>query len=135
MLFLQLLDLAEALRFKVGEVPLPVHIELVQLLVSDLNILCQLLLLDVLSQLVLIVNNVLLQLSHLTHQVLEHLVLKDIAEFTSEELHLGLDEGEDEYLLVFVKEAITIHIENVHEISSGLDTKEVVDDLFVLLKY
>jgi hypothetical protein len=91
-LLLQVLNLPERLVLEVGEVLLPLVVEVLQLRVADLDILRQLSLLDVLAQVVLVLNYVLLQLSHLAHQVLEHLILQDVAQLLGQQLHLGLDQ-------------------------------------------
>ena len=134
MLLLEVLDLAERLVLEVGEVLLPLVVEVLQLRVADLDVLRQLSLLDVLPQVVLVLHDVLLQLSHLPHQVLEHMVLQDVAQLLRQELHLGLDQREDQDLFVFVKETVLVHVKNFNEVRCGLDSQEVVDDFLVLVK-
>ena len=80
MLHLQLLDLNEAVVFEVGEVLLPLIVEVLQFRVTDLNVLGQLALLDVAPQVILVLNQVLLKLTHFSHEIFEHLILKNIAE-------------------------------------------------------
>ena len=92
MLLLQVFDLAERLIFKVGEVLLPLVIEVLQLSVTNFDVLRKLSLLDVLSEFVLVLNDILFELTHLTHKVFEHLILQDVTELLCQQLHLGLDQ-------------------------------------------
>lgn len=92
MLLLQVFDLAERLIFKVGEVLLPLVIEVLQLSVTNFDVLRKLSLLDVLSEFVLVLNDILFKLTHLTHKVFEHLILQDVTELLCQQLHLGLDQ-------------------------------------------
>ena len=75
MLHLKLFDLDKAFVFEVCEMLLPFIIELLQFRVSNLDILCQLALLNILPEIILVLDYVLLQLPHLSHQVFEHLIL------------------------------------------------------------
>lgn len=94
----------------------PLVVELLQLGVSDLDVLSKLSLLDVLAQLILVLHDVLLQLTHLPHQVLEHLVLQDVAQFLRQQLHLRLYQREYQYLLVLIQKTIFVHIENFYKV-------------------
>jgi hypothetical protein len=60
MLLFQILYLPERLVFEICEVLLPLVIEVLQLSITDLDIFGQLSLLDVLTQIVLVLNDVLL---------------------------------------------------------------------------
>lgn len=110
---------------------LPVIVELLEFFVANLDILSQLLLLDVVSELVLVLDDVLLELPDLAHQILEHLVLQDVAELLRQQLHLGLNQREYQDLLVLVQEAVAIAIEHVHKVRRRLDPQQVIDDLLV----
>ena len=90
MFHLQFLYLDETVVLEVSEVLFPLIVEILQLSVTDLNILSELSLLDVLTQLILVVNDVLLQLTNFTHQVLKHLILQDVTQFLRQQLHLRL---------------------------------------------
>jgi hypothetical protein len=90
MFHLQFLYLDETVILEVSEVLFPLIVEILQLSVTDLNILSELSLLDVLTQLILVVNDVLLQLTNFTHQVLKHLILQDVTQFLRQQLHLRL---------------------------------------------
>jgi hypothetical protein len=92
MLLLQVFDLAERLIFKVGEVLLPLVIEVLQLSVTNFDVLRKLSLLDVLSEFVLVLHDILFKLTHLTHKVFEHLIFQDVTELLCQQLHLGLDQ-------------------------------------------
>jgi hypothetical protein len=112
----QVLYLDERLVLEVGEALFPLVVELLQLGVSDLDVLSELSLLDVLAQLILVLHDVLLQLTHLPHQVLEHLVLQDVAQFLCQQLHLRLYQREYQYLLVLIQKTIFVHIEHLYEV-------------------
>jgi len=59
---------------------LPLIVEVLQLRVTNLDILGQLADLDVFPEFILILNDVLFELADFTHEILEHLILKNITE-------------------------------------------------------
>jgi hypothetical protein len=95
MLHLQFFDFDQGVVFEVSEVLLPLIIEVLQLSVTNLDILSQLTVLDVFPKLILVFDDVLLELTNFTHKVLEHLILEDVAKLLSKKLHLGFDKREN----------------------------------------
>ena len=90
-LVLQLLDADEGLLLVDSELLLPAIIEVLHVLIANLHILPHLRILDVSAELVLVDDDLLLDCSHLFHQVLVELILLHFAAFFSEELHFLLD--------------------------------------------
>jgi hypothetical protein len=83
MFHLQFFDLDEAVILKVGEVLLPLVVEVLQLSVTNFDVFCELAFLNVSSKLILVFHDILLKLTHLTHKVFKHLVLQDVTELLS----------------------------------------------------
>jgi hypothetical protein len=80
MLHLQFFDLDKRIVFEVCEMLLPLIVEVLQLRVTNLDILGQLADLDVFPEFILVLNDVLFELADFTHEILKHLILKNIAE-------------------------------------------------------
>lgn len=64
--------------FKIREVFLPVIIEFLEFLITDFDIFCQLFYLDVLTKIILVVNDILFQLTNFSHKVFESLIFKNV---------------------------------------------------------
>ena len=90
MLVLDLFDLDHRLIFELSELFLPVSVELMEFLVTDFDVLSELRVLNIDSELVLKYVDVLLQKSNLPHQIFVGLVLLDVAKLFSQNLHLFL---------------------------------------------
>ena len=117
---LQVLDLLESLLFILLEALIPSVVEVLHVLLTDLNILTHLSMLNVGPQLVLSRDNFGLKESHFLHQVLVQLVLVDLAALIGEQLHFLLHNLEDHDLLILVEHAITTLIEHLNELSRGV---------------
>ena len=113
---------AEVLHFDVAffsedvELAVPVTDELLQLFITNLDVLFELSFLDINTELVLVDVNVSLKETNLSHQVLVQLVLLHIAQLLGKNIHLLLDQAKHQDLLVFVQLAITTLIEDVEEL-------------------
>ena len=83
------------------------------MIISDLDILTHLLVLDVRAELLLVPNDLLLQSARFFHQVFVKLILLHFAALLGKELHFFLDCGEDYDLFIFVEDAITTLIKDV----------------------
>ena len=95
MVHLQILNLLESLFLIDLEALLPLVVELLHVLVTDLDVLTHLSSLNVASKLVLIVDNLSLEESDFFHKVLVELILVHLAAFFGEQLHFLFDERED----------------------------------------
>ena len=133
MLILKLLQPDVGLVVVVIELPVPSPDELLQLLLSDVDVFLELLLLDVGPQLVLVGVDVSLKQSHFSHQILVQLVLLDMAELLSQDVHLFLDGGKNEDLLILIQLAISTLVKHIEELLWSLESQEVVDLKHVLV--
>ena len=79
------------------------------------------------SELILELIDVNLKESYFSHQVFVRLILLNVAELLSQDLHFLLDDWEDKDLLVFVKLAIPTLVENLQEFRRGLETKCIIN--------
>jgi len=93
-----------------------------EFLVTDFDVLSELRVLNIDSELVLKYVDVLLQKSNLPHQIFVGLVLLDVAKLFSQNLHLFFDHWENKNLLIFVQLAITTLVEHLEELLRGLNS-------------
>lgn len=92
---------------------MPLHIEFLEQVVTDINVLLHLCLLNVRSHFVLETDDVALEKSNFFHEVLVELVLMNLHAFFSKQLHLFLGALEDHDLLIFVQDTVTARVEDV----------------------
>lgn len=116
MVVFQVLYAHQAFLLVFFELLLPLSVKFLQLFITNINILAQLILLNVRSQLVLVLVDVGLEEAHLAHQVFVEGVLLHIAQLFGQDLHLLFDEREDEDLLVFIELPVTSLVENIKEL-------------------
>lgn len=135
MLNLQVLNLVECLVLVKLEAIFPATVEVLHVFLTDLDVLANLSLLNVTAQLFLENNDFGFKEPNLLHQVLVELVLMHLAALCRKKLHLFLDQGEDEDLLVLVQHAITALVEDVNELLRRADSQQVVNVLTALVKY
>ena len=92
MIILEEFDSHQTFVLVLLELLLPLSIKILKLLITDLNILSELVLLDVGSEFILVLINICLKYSNFTHQILIQCILLNIAEFLSKDLHFLLYE-------------------------------------------
>ena len=96
---------------------LPLNVEVLEQIVSNVYILFHLVSLDVRPKLILVVDNLELKKSDFFHQVFVELVFVDLDAFFSEQLHLLFSTLEDHNLFIFVQHTVTTSIEHIKELS------------------
>ena len=127
MTVLRVFNLDDGLLLEVLEPLLPISIELLKLLITDVNVFFQLLLLNVSSQFVLVKVEVLLQQSDFAHEVLVELVLVNDTELISQYLHLLLNQTKDQHLLILIECPIATQIKDIKELLRRRDSQHVKD--------
>jgi hypothetical protein len=135
MIDLEAVNLLQRLFLVVRELFFPRTIEVLEMLLTNLNVLAHLRPLNVDAQFVLELNDFLLEKAHLLHQVLIQLILVHFAALFGKQLHFLLDEGEDEDLLVLVENAIATLVENIDKLLRCTQTEHVIDVLTALFEY
>ena len=114
---LQILNLVQRVFLEVLKLSLPVLVEILEMLVSNRDILLHLSGLNVSSQLILVLDNISLHHTDLLHQVFIELVLVHFTALFSKQLHLLFDDGEHEDLLILIQDSITALIEDLNELN------------------
>lgn len=134
MVVLEQLNAHHALFLVLVELLLPLPVELLELLVSDFDVLAQLVFLNISSEFVLVLVDVGLEQPDLPHQILIECVLLYVAQFLSEDLHFLFDEGEYENLFVFVELTIATLIEDLQEFVGCRKPQTIIYLLFLRFK-
>ena len=119
MVQLKFLDFSQRVNFKLLELLLPLDVEVLEHIIANLDIFFHLSALDVKSQLVLVGDDLLLEESHLLHEVFVQLVLVNLGALLCQQLHLFFGALEDHDLLVFIKHAITTSIEDLQKLKGA----------------
>ena len=112
---------------------LPLFAEFLEFIFSDFDILLQLSLLDISPKFVLIIDDVLLKLSNLLHQVLEELILVNLVELLRQKTHFLLDQRKNQDLFILIQKAIFIVIENFDNLCWSVQSKKILKDVSVFL--
>jgi len=133
MQILQFVNLEQLFFPVLLENSLPFIAEFSKFVLSNFDIFFELRLLDVRSQVVLVVDDVFLQLSDFLHQVFEELVFVDLIKFLGEQIHFFFDQREDQDLLVFIEEAVFIRVKHVNNLSRRVESQQVLEDILVLV--
>jgi hypothetical protein len=120
-LVFQFVDFRHVVVLLLLEVLLPLHVEFLKRLLADFNVVFELVLLNVGPQFVLICHNFYFEKSDLSHQIFVKLVLEDLAALVRQQLHLFLDDREQEDLFVFVEDAVTALVEHLNELVGRLE--------------
>ena len=90
-LLLEFLNFDHVVFFLSLEVFLPLNVEFLEGLFSDLHVVLKLALLDVVSQVFLVVNYLSFKEAHFTHEVFVELIFKDFGALVSKQLHFLFD--------------------------------------------
>ena len=91
-ILLEIFNSHQALIFVLFELPLPISVEFLKLIVADVDVLSKLVLLDMGPQFVLIAVDICFKKSDLAHQILIESVLLDVAKLLSQNRHLFFDQ-------------------------------------------
>ena len=127
MLVFQLVNFRHVFVLLLLEVLLPLHVEFLKRLLTNFNVVFELVLLNVRAQLVLICHDFSFEESYLSHQIFIKLVLEDLAALVRQQLHLFLDDREQQNLLVFVEDAVPTLVEHFDELIGALEPQQVED--------
>ena len=95
---------------------LPLYVEVLEQIVSNVYVFFHLCSLNVCPKLILVADNLGLKKSNFFHQVFVELVFVDLDAFFSEQLHLLFSALEYHNLFVFIQNAITTGIEYIKEL-------------------
>ena len=125
MLNLEALDFVESILFVLLEALVPIVIEVLHKIFSDVDIFAHLGVLDVGTELVLSSHDLALEESNFLHEVLVKLILMDLTALISKQLHFLLDNLEDHDLLILVQHGITTLIEHFNEFSRSVESQKV----------
>jgi len=125
MVKLELLDFLERLLFLHLKFALPGNVEVLELIIADVNILFHLLLLDACSHLILIVHNFSFKQSHFSHQVFVQLILMNFLALGGKQLHLLLDNGENQNLFVLVQRTVHAAVKHLDEFNGRLQAQQI----------
>ena len=111
---LKFVDLGHVLVLLLLKVLLPLDIEFLQGFLANFNIVFELSLLDIRSKFVLVCHNFCFEESDFAHQILIELIFEDFAALVRQQLHLLLDDSEEQDLLILVQQSITTIVEHLN---------------------
>lgn len=92
MLIFELLDLNHTIVLEFGKILFPISVELLHFLVTDFNILSQLRILNIRSEVILEHAYISFEQSDFPHEIFVKLIFLDVAELLGENLHLLLND-------------------------------------------
>ena len=125
MLNLEALDFLESILFVLLEALVPIVIEVLHKVFSNVDIFAHLGVLDVGTELVLSSHDLAFEESNFLHEVLVELILMDLTTLISKQLHFLLDNLEDHDLLILVQNGITTLIEHLNELLRSIESQKV----------